>query len=133
MKIIHNRGSDRVIDLILPHLVGGHQLGCVTPTFSLFAFAELRQALATLDRVQLLLPPRLDELEFLGGTGDRAARFGEKGNEMNEDRIVKAATGIRNTVVWKKLFKFQRDGVVGAIDKLARFGGCIIADSSWSV
>ena len=37
--------------------------------------------------------------------------------------------GIRNTVVWNKLFKFQRDGVVGAIDKLNRFGGCIIADS----
>jgi hypothetical protein len=48
---------------------------------------------------------------------------------MDEERIVKSATGIRNTVVWKKLFKFQRDGVVGAIDKLARFGGCIIADS----
>ena len=31
--------------------------------------------------------------------------------------------------MWKKLFKFQRDGVVGAIDKLNRFGGCIIADS----
>lgn len=29
----------------------------------------------------------------------------------------------------EKLFKFQRDGVVGAIDKLNRFGGCIIADS----
>jgi SNF2 family DNA or RNA helicase len=42
---------------------------------------------------------------------------------------VTCATGIRNTVVWKKLFKFQRDGVVGAIDKLNRFGGCIIADS----
>ena len=27
-------------------------------------------------------------------------------------RIVKSATGIRNTVVWKKLYKFQRDGVV---------------------
>ena len=49
--------------------------------------------------------------------------------DMDEDRIVKAATGIRNTVVWKKLYKFQRDGVVGAIDKLERFGGCIIADS----
>lgn len=48
---------------------------------------------------------------------------------MDEDRIVKSATGIRNTVVWKKLYKFQRDGVVGAIDKLERFGGCIIADS----
>ena len=31
--------------------------------------------------------------------------------------------------VWKKLYKFQRDGVVGAIDKLERLGGCIIADS----
>ncbi|GBG14230.1 ATP-dependent RNA helicase [Novimethylophilus kurashikiensis] len=49
--------------------------------------------------------------------------------EMDEERIVKSATGIRNTVVWKKLFKFQRDGVIGAIDKLNRFGGCIIADS----
>ena len=48
---------------------------------------------------------------------------------LDEDRIVKAATGIRDTVVWKKLYKFQRDGVVGAIDKLERFGGCIIADS----
>jgi len=55
--------------------------------------------------------------------------FGDRGDEMDEDRIVKAATGIRNTVVWRKLFKFQRDGVVGAIDKLNRFGGCIIADS----
>lgn len=51
------------------------------------------------------------------------------GNELDEERIVKSATGIRNTVVWKKLFKFQRDGVIGAIDKLERLGGCIIADS----
>jgi hypothetical protein len=43
--------------------------------------------------------------------------------------VVKSATGIRNTRVWKKLYKFQRDGVVGAIDKLERFGGCILADS----
>ncbi len=55
--------------------------------------------------------------------------FQDSGDEMDEERIVKSATGIRNTVVWKKLFKFQRDGVVGAIDKLNRFGGCIIADS----
>ncbi|MGD9729811.1 MAG: SNF2-related protein, partial [Nitrospiraceae bacterium] len=48
---------------------------------------------------------------------------------LDEEKIVKSATGIRNTVVWKKLYKFQRDGVVGAIEKLERFGGCIIADS----
>jgi len=55
--------------------------------------------------------------------------FKDLGGELDEERIVKSATGIRDTVVWKKLYKFQRDGVVGAIDKLDRFGGCIIADS----
>lgn len=55
--------------------------------------------------------------------------FGNRGDELDEERVIRTATGIRNTVVWKKLFKFQRDGVVGAIDKLNRFGGCIIADS----
>ncbi|MBX7122581.1 MAG: DEAD/DEAH box helicase family protein [Opitutaceae bacterium] len=55
--------------------------------------------------------------------------FRELGEELDEERIVKSATGIRNSLVWKKLFKFQRDGAVGAIDKLERFGGCIIADS----
>ena len=55
--------------------------------------------------------------------------FGVRGEDLDEDRIIKSATGIRNTVVWKKLYKFQRDGVIGAIDKLDRFGGCIIADS----
>ncbi|MEW5773320.1 MAG: helicase-related protein [Thermodesulfobacteriota bacterium] len=59
-------------------------------------------------------------LHHLFSTGD---------GHLDEEHVVKSATGIRNTVVWKKLFKFQRDGVVGAIDKLNRFGGCIIADS----
>lgn len=55
--------------------------------------------------------------------------FKARGDDLDEERIVKSATGIRETQVWKKLYKFQRDGVVGAIDKLERFGGCIIADS----
>ncbi len=55
--------------------------------------------------------------------------FRDRGDDLDEERIIKSATGIRNTVVWKKLYRFQRDGVVGALDKLDRFGGCIIADS----
>ncbi|MBP3955045.1 DEAD/DEAH box helicase family protein [Gemmata sp. G18] len=55
--------------------------------------------------------------------------FHQHGEELDEERIVKTATGIKNTAIWKKLFRFQRDGAVGAIDKLERFGGCIIADS----
>lgn len=55
--------------------------------------------------------------------------FGGQQEQLDEEQIVKSATGIRNTTVWKKLYRFQRDGVVGAIDKLERLGGCIIADS----
>ncbi|WP_394065491.1 DEAD/DEAH box helicase [Alcaligenes sp. WGS1538] len=263
MKLIQNTGTQRVIDLMRPYLKHGNRLDCVTPSFSLYAFAEIREALSALDRVQLIVPPDNEALELLGTEGDRAARnrlqarwlanqcakwisetvelrrasrsvpqgaavmrgpdgvpaqvvlgsfafntsglgltpgnplnliqasetadeaaqlaqwfdhqwaalqtaastdsegqgeehesvlealraigehrdpftiytlmlhrlFQDSGDEMDEERIVKSATGIRNAVVWKKLFKFQRDGVVGAIDKLNRFGGCIIADS----
>jgi hypothetical protein len=55
--------------------------------------------------------------------------FRDMGQELDEERIVKSGTGIKDTQVWKKLYKFQRDGVIGAIDKLERLGGCIIADS----
>ena len=55
--------------------------------------------------------------------------FTEMGEALDEEQIVKSATGIRDSAVWSKLYRFQRDGVVGAIDKLQRFGGCIIADS----
>ena len=74
MKLIHNTGTDRVIDLIRPYLKNDGQLDCVTPTLSLFAFAELRDALTALKKVQLILPPDDGVLEFLGGDGDRAAR-----------------------------------------------------------
>ncbi|MFC1999169.1 helicase-related protein [Chloroflexota bacterium] len=55
--------------------------------------------------------------------------FKARGDELDEERIVKSATGIKNTIVWRRLFKFQSDGVIGTIEKLERFGGCIIADS----
>lgn len=45
MKLIHNTGTDCVIDMIRQNLKRGSQLGCVTPTFSLFAFAELIESL----------------------------------------------------------------------------------------
>ncbi|RMH39210.1 MAG: helicase, partial [Gammaproteobacteria bacterium] len=44
--------------------------------------------------------------------------FKERDGALDEDSIIKSATGIHQTTVWKKLYKFQRDAVVGAIDKL---------------
>jgi SNF2 family DNA or RNA helicase len=49
--------------------------------------------------------------------------------ELDEAKIIKTQTGIKSTQVWKRLYKFQRDGVLGAIDKIERYNGCIIADS----
>ena len=76
----------------------------------------------------------LDALAAHGGARSSYALilhhlFGAREDALDEEQIVKSATGIRNTVVWNKLYKFQRDGVVGAIDKLERLGGCILADS----
>lgn len=49
--------------------------------------------------------------------------------ELDEEKIIKTQTGIKSTQVWQKLYKFQCDGVLGAIDKIERYNGCIIADS----
>ena len=50
-------------------------------------------------------------------------------DEITEDNIVKTKTGFKETEVWKKLYKFQKDGVIGVIDKLKKHRGCILADS----
>ena len=50
-------------------------------------------------------------------------------NELTEEEIVKSKTGFKDSVVWNKLYNFQKDGVLGAIDKLEKYNGCILADS----
>ena len=57
------------------------------------------------------------------------ALFQESLDQLDEEQIVKSKTGVRDTLVWQKLYRFQRDGVLGAIDKIERYNGCIIADS----
>ncbi|MEG1087711.1 MAG: SNF2-related protein, partial [Cetobacterium sp.] len=49
--------------------------------------------------------------------------------DLDEEKIVKSRTGFKDTIVWNKLYKFQKDGVLGAIDKIEKHNGCIIADS----
>lgn len=49
--------------------------------------------------------------------------------ELDEEKIIRTKTGFKDTIVWNKLYNFQRDGVLGAIDKLEKYNGCIIADS----
>ena len=49
--------------------------------------------------------------------------------DIDEENIIRSKTGFKDTQVWNKLYKFQKDGVLGAIDKLEKHNGCIIADS----
>ena len=256
MRLIKNSGSDRVIDELRLCLQGKSFLDVASPSFSLFAFAEVQELLTQVSSARMILPsPDKHDWELLGGEADRQFRnrlqthwlakqcaewvakaaevkqtstavpqstmvvrgeghspkrvitgtssfttsglgltpsqqfnliqsaenpdecsilaawfdslwsglgakdhakaallaklqdlsahrqpsliyfltlyhlFKDLGDELDEEKIIKSATGIRDSVVWKKLYKFQRDGVVGAIDKLERHGGCIIADS----
>ena len=48
-------------------------------------------------------------------------------DEVSEQRLKKI--GFKNTLIWNMLYNFQQDAVLGAIDKIETFGGCIIADS----
>ncbi len=55
--------------------------------------------------------------------------FKEFIGDLDEEKIIRTKTGFKDTLVWNKLYNFQRDGVLGAIDKLEKYNGCIIADS----
>lgn len=55
--------------------------------------------------------------------------FREYLGEITEENIVKTKIGFKDTEIWNKLYKFQKDGVIGAIDKLEKHRGCILADS----
>ena len=55
--------------------------------------------------------------------------FNEFLEEIDEDVLPNDRTGYLNSVVWNKLFNFQRDAATGIINKLETYNGCILADS----
>ena len=74
MRIIHNTGTERVIDLVRPWLKSGHQLDVVTSSLSLFAYSEVLDELSQLAKVRLVLPAPGSDLAILGSEAARAAR-----------------------------------------------------------
>ncbi len=48
-------------------------------------------------------------------------------NERADEKLEKV--GFKNSKIWKLLYNFQKDAVIGAIEKIETYGGCIIADS----
>jgi len=50
-------------------------------------------------------------------------------DELSEENIVKTRTGFKETQIWNKLYRFQKDATIGVIDKMEKHNGCILADS----
>lgn len=55
--------------------------------------------------------------------------FNEFLEDINEDVLPNDRTGYQDSLIWKKLFNFQRDAATGIINKLETYSGCILADS----
>lgn len=49
--------------------------------------------------------------------------------DVSEDELANEKTGFKESVIWNKLYDFQKDAVLGIINKLEKYNGCILADS----
>lgn len=50
-------------------------------------------------------------------------------DEVDEDVLPNDLTGYKDSLVWNKLFNYQKDAATGIINKLETHNGCILADS----
>ncbi len=48
---------------------------------------------------------------------------------LDEDKIIRKGNTLKESAIWNKLYKFQKDAVMGVIDKIENYNGCILADS----
>lgn len=55
--------------------------------------------------------------------------FNEFLDDINEDVLPNEKTGFRESVIWNKLYNFQKDAALAIINKLEKYNGCILADS----
>lgn len=49
--------------------------------------------------------------------------------DISLDNLPNDQIGFKDTLIWSKLYNFQKDAVIGAINKLEKYKGCILADS----
>lgn len=55
--------------------------------------------------------------------------FNEFLDDLAQDMLPNEATGFKKTEIWSRLYNFQKDAVIGGINKLEKYNGCILADS----
>ena len=55
--------------------------------------------------------------------------FSEFLDDISEDVLPNEATGFKKSIIWNKLYNFQKDAALAIINKLEKYNGCILADS----
>ena len=50
-------------------------------------------------------------------------------DDVSEDELPNEKTGFKDSVIWNKLYNFQKDAALAIINKLEKYNGCILADS----
>ena len=55
--------------------------------------------------------------------------FSEFLNDVSEDVLPNEGLGFRDSLIWNKLYDFQKDAALAIINKLETYNGCILADS----
>ncbi len=55
--------------------------------------------------------------------------FNEFLEDITEDVLPNEATGFKESLIWNKLYNFQKDAALAIINKLEQYNGCILADS----
>src|SRR5690554_282753 len=50
-------------------------------------------------------------------------------DDISMENLPNDQIGFKESVIWNKLYNFQKDAVIGAINKLEKYKGCILADS----
>lgn len=55
--------------------------------------------------------------------------FGDFLEHVSEDDLPSDTNGFKKSIVWNKLYTFQKDAALAIISKLEQFNGCILADS----
>jgi hypothetical protein len=100
MRLLRNSGADRALDLLREWIAPNAGVDIVSPTFSLFAFAETRDALERIDRSRLVLgEPSSVASSLLGSEADIAFRGRLQGRWLakSASEWISKKADIRNT------------------------------------
>lgn len=79
-----------------------------------------------LENIETLYRDNAPEFLYYVTLSNVFSRFLE---DLTEDVLPNEGTGFRKSLIWQKLYNFQKDAAFALIQKLEKYNGCILADS----